>query len=94
MAQSKQTWPSEEGAKTIEVKVHEIRMGDVEDPDLMVAEPIYKWQQTEAGKYVMENSAPTPMWRRSVDIDSYGHKYMIFAYFTPKKLTYYKLKYE
>ena len=25
-------------------------MGDVEDPDLMVAEPIWKWQQTDAGE--------------------------------------------
>jgi len=87
------TWPSDE-ATIIEYKVYSILMGDVEDPDLMIAEPIYKWQQTEAGKYVMKNSAPTPMWRRSVDTNSYGHQYMIFAYFTPKQLTYYKLKYE
>jgi len=95
MVQSKQKWPSDtDEMKTIEYKVYSILMGDVEDPDLMIAEPIYKWQQTEAGKYVMENSAPTPMWRRSVDMNSYGHQYMIFAYFTPKQLTYYKLKYE
>ena len=93
MARLKQKWPSDE-TTTIEYKVHSIRMGDVEDPDLMVAQPIYEWQQTEAGKYVMENSAPTPMWRRSVDMNSYGQQYMIFAYFTPKQLTYYKLKYE
>ena len=78
---------------TVEHLVHKIRMGDVEDPDLMVAQPIYEWQQTDAGKYVMENSHPTPMWRRSIDMP-YGHQYMIFAYFTPQQLTYYKLKYE
>jgi hypothetical protein len=93
MIKLKQTWPSDEET-SIEYKVHSIRMGDVEDPDLFVAQPIYEWQQTEAGKYVMENSVPTPMWRRSVDMNSYGHQYMIFAYFTPKQLTYYKLKYE
>lgn len=80
--------------KTIECMVHSIRMGDCEDPDLFVAEPIYQWQQTEAGKYIMKNSAPAPMWRRTVDYDSYGHKYMIFAYLKPKQLTYWKLKYE
>ena len=83
-----------EEAVTVEHLVHSIRMGDVEDPDLMVAQPIWEWQQTEAGKYVMENSAPTPMWRRGVDMGTYGHKYMIFAYFTPEQLTYYKLKYQ
>ena len=35
----------------IKVVVHKIRMGDVEDPDLYVAEPIYNWQQTDAGKF-------------------------------------------
>ena len=35
--------------EAIEVDVHHINMGDVEDPDLMVAPAIYEWQQTEAG---------------------------------------------
>ena len=30
-------------------------MGDVDDIDVYVAEPIYKWQQTEQGKWVMQN---------------------------------------
>ena len=92
MAQSKQTWPYD--SETIEYRVYSIRIGDVEDPDLFVAEPIYKWQQTEAGKYVMENSAPSPIWRRSFDAESYGLTYLIFAYFTPEQLTYYKLRFE
>ena len=94
MANSKHPWPSKEGNSTIEVKVHEIRMGDVEDPDLFVAEPIWKWQQTEKGKYIMENSKPEPMWVRIADPSSYGYLYYIKAYLTPKQLTYYRLKYE
>ena len=94
MAQSKQLWPSDEDQKTIEYVVHSIRMGDVEDPDLMVAQPIYEWQQTDAGKYIMENSQPSPMWRRGYDEMSFGHQYVILAYFTPHQLTYYKLRFE
>ena len=30
-----------------EVKVHEIKIADIEDPDLFVASPIYDWQQTD-----------------------------------------------
>jgi hypothetical protein len=93
MVQSKQKWPSDE-ATAIEYKVHSIRMGDVEDPDLMVAQPIWEWQQTEAGKYVMKNSKPAPMWVRTVDYNSYGQLYAIKAYFTPHQLTYYKLRFE
>ena len=89
----KQTWPSDE-TTSIEYKVHSIRMGDVEDPDLMVAQPIYEWQQTEAGKYIMKNSLPTPMWNRTADPNTYGHLYTITAYLTPKQLTFYRLKYE
>jgi hypothetical protein len=76
------------------VVVHIIRMGDVEDPDLMVADPIWKWQQTDAGKWVMEHSTETPMWQRHVDINSFGYRYDIVAYLEGADLTYWKLKYE
>ncbi len=95
MDNSKLPWPSDpDDARTIEYIVHKIRMGDVEDPDLFVAQPIYEWQQTEMGKYIMENSKPEPMWLRSVDPGTYGYLYTIKAYLTPKQLTYWKLKYE
>jgi hypothetical protein len=74
--------------------VHIIKMGDVEDPDLFVAEPIWKWQQTEAGQWIMENAIDRPSWHRHVDHTSYGHIYQIRADLTPEQLTYYKLKFE
>jgi len=77
-----------------EVIVHSIMMGDVEDPDLFVAEPIYKWQQTDEGKWIMKNSLQQPMWRRVVDQATYGHRYDIIAYLEGSNLTYWKLKYE
>ena len=79
---------------TVEYLVHTIRMGDVEDPDLMVAQPIYEWQQTDAGKYVMQNSVPEPLWRRGINLKSYGQKYSIYAYLTPEQITYYELKFK
>ena len=109
MALSKQQWQSDTGLRpkyqihmsdigeeTVSIThvVHTIRMGDVEDPDLFVAQPIYEWQQTEAGKWIMENSNPTPSWHRQVDYTTYGHLYQIKAYLTHKQLTFWKLKYE
>jgi hypothetical protein len=79
---------------TITEVVHTIRMGDVEDPDLMIAQPIWEWQQTDAGKWIMENSNPAPSWHRNHDIYNYGYTYQIRAYLTHKQLTYYKLKFE
>ena len=88
-----QRWPSEEGACTIECKVHEIRMGDVEDPDLYAAEPLWQWQQTEAGRWVMEHAVEAPYWIRSVDHTSYGHRYRIVARLSEPNQTFFNLKF-
>ena len=77
-----------------QVIVHSIMMGDVEDPDLYVADPIYKWQQTDEGKWVMEKSVQKPMWVRNIDQNSWGYRYDIVAYLDGPDLTYWKLKYE
>ena len=77
-----------------EVIVHSIKMGDVEDPDIFVAEPIYNWQQTDEGKWVMEKSVEKPMWRRIIDPAHFGYRYDIVAYLDGADLTYWKLKYE
>ncbi len=95
MDKLKQLWqfdPSD--AKIIKQVVHTIKMSDVEDPDLLVSAPIWEWQQTEAGKWIMENSMVTPSWNRHLDPMTYGYSYNIVAYLTPKQLTYWKLKYE
>lgn len=70
-----------------EMVVHEFLMGDVEDPDLMAAEPLWKWQQSEFGQWVMKNAADTPTWHRMADIMTYGYKYSITAKFTGPALT-------
>lgn len=77
----------------VEIKVKSINMGDVEDPDLFIAQPIYEWQQTPAGKWVMDNSNPKPLWKRNPNQFS-GWTYEIFAYFTPEQRTYWTLKFE
>ena len=90
MDKSKQKWQSDR----IEYMVHTFHLADVEDPEIYVAEPIYKWQQTEAGKYIMEKSLPEPMWMRHINSNTYGYVYKILAYLTPEDLTYYKLRFE
>jgi hypothetical protein len=79
---------------TIECVVHTIQMSDVEDPDLFVADPIWKWQQTEEGKWIMEHSNPTPIWRRYHDLNNYGYSYSINAFLKSKDYVFWKLKYK
>lgn len=62
-----------------EVTVHEFTMGDVDDPDLYAAQPLWEWQQSEFGQWVMKNAADTPTWHRVADPTSYGYKYVITA---------------
>lgn len=83
-------WVKEHGP--LSVTVHKIRMGDVEDPDLYVAEPIYQWQQTEMGKWVMGNAVQEPMWQRQIDPSYMGWSYSIVAELSPKNYTYWWMK--
>ena len=80
--------------KIADVKVHEFNMGDVEDPDLYAAEPLYQWQQTEAGQWVMEHSVDTPFWHRMVNPYTYGYTYYIIARFKEQDHTYWALKWQ
>jgi len=78
---------------TKEICVHAFTMGDVEDPDLYAAEPLYQWQQSPQGDWVMKNAIEPPVWHRMVDNMYYGHKYIITATFVEKKLTEYYLRF-
>jgi len=75
------------------VTVHEFTMGDVEDPDLYAAEPMYQWEISEKGKWVMANAIETPTWNRMVDYNTYGYKYCIRAKLMGPALTEYLLRF-
>lgn len=78
----------------IKVVVFRFRMGDVEDPQIFAAEPLYEWENSEAGKWVIKNSVKTPSWHIVPNIDFYGNDIIVTAEFKPKEYTYWKLKYE
>ena len=78
--------------KFTDVKVHEFNMGDVEDPDLYAAEPLYQWQQTEAGQWIMSHAVETPFWHRMVNPYTFGWTYCVIARLNEKDQLYWKLK--
>ena len=71
--------------------VHHFLMGDVEDPDLYIASPIYNWQQTEHGSWVMKHGKD-PVYHTFADPVNFGYKVVITAYITPKRWTEYVLR--
>jgi hypothetical protein len=74
------------------VVVHRFRMGDVDDPDLYAAEPLWQWQQSDAGKFVMEHAIETPSWHRNHSAITYGYEYAIIAELEAKKLSEFYLR--
>jgi hypothetical protein len=69
-------------------------VNDVDDPDVYAGQPIYDWEQSEAGKWVMKNAYDKPSWHRQIDYTSYGYKYIIKADLTPEQITFFELKYK
>lgn len=71
--------------------VHRFVMGDVEDVEIYMAQPIYDWQQTDHGKWVMEHGKD-PQYHINADPVSYGYQIVITAHITPKRWTEYVLR--
>lgn len=85
-----------EGDRVEEVKtviVHQFSMGDVEDPDLFAAEPLYKWEQSDQGQWVMKNAVDVPSWHRIADPMSMGYRYQVRAKLAGPSLTEWLLRY-
>ena len=76
-----------------DICVHTFNVGDAEDPDLYAGEPIWKWQQTDAGKWIMENAIEPPYWARFIDHNQWGYNYKIMARLSEQNITYFKLKF-
>lgn len=72
--------------------VHKFTMSDVEDPELYVAQPIYEWQQTEHGKWVMKHGRDA-QYHMHVEPVTYGYRIVITAHITPKRWTEYCLRF-
>lgn len=73
--------------------VHKFLLGDVDDPEIYAAEPIFSWQQTEVGKWVMKNAIDI-YWVKSLDHNTFGYEYKIVAQFIEKDYVFWNLKYK
>jgi len=80
--------------KYLDVLVHTFRLGDVEDPDIYVAEPIWQWQQTEAGQWVMKHAVTEPYWTKRMDYHSYGYECNIIARLRESDAVFFNLKFK
>lgn len=76
------------------VTVHEfIIPADTDDPDIFAAQPLYEWEHSEKGQWVMKNACDHPEWQRMQDHLSWQYKYIIRAKFMGPALTEWLLRY-
>lgn len=74
------------------VVVHRFRIADVDDPDIYAAEPIWSWQQTDEGKFIMKNAIGQPKFHKQMNMEFMGYEYAITAELEKKKLSEFYLK--
>jgi hypothetical protein len=74
------------------VVVHTFRLGDVEDPELYAAQPLYEWELSEHGQWVMEHSRTNPLFNIRSDVNYMGYEISIVAELSDEDTTYHLLK--
>lgn len=60
----------------MQITFHEFGMGDVDDIDIYAAHPIYEWQQTPQGQWVMAH-ARNLKYYTSPDTNTFGYRVTI-----------------
>jgi len=76
-----------------EVIVHEFSIGDVDDPEIYAAFPLYEFECSEKGRWVMENAVRKPVWKTSpFPFLNYGIRYVVVAEFAEPEYTYWMLR--
>lgn len=73
--------------------VHQFKLSDVEDPDLHAAQPLWEWEQSEMGQWIMSRAVDTPEWHRQQSQFLYwGYEYCITAKLKDTDYTFWTLK--
>ena len=76
----------------IKLKVYEFPMGDVEDPEIYAAEPLYKFEKSEQGKWVMEHALEKPVFYIGPCMQTYGYRCRVEAVLSEEDATFFQLK--
>jgi hypothetical protein len=75
-----------------DICVHAFRTADVEDPDIMASEPLWQWQQSNQGQWIMAQAEAKPYWIRAIDHNTYGYQYRIMARLSEQMECFWRLR--
>lgn len=71
--------------------LHTFTISDCDDPDIHMAQPIYEWQQTPAGKFCMEKVTELEC-HTQMDHQAMSYRVAITGYLSGKNATLWALK--
>jgi hypothetical protein len=73
--------------------VHEFYLSDVEDPVILAGGPMWDWQQSKAGEWVIANAEEKPYWIKDLEFSTYSYRFRIMARLNEHNYTFFKLKF-
>lgn len=74
------------------VVVYRFKVSESEDPDLYASQPLWEWQNSDQGKFVMNNAVKTPIWQKQLDYASFCYNFAVVAELPKSKLSEYYLR--
>ena len=77
-----------------EIVVYRFQIPWSEDAILTAAEPLYAWEQSEAGKWVKAHAVETPRWERYTEHVAMNERFAILARLTEQDQTFFRLKFQ
>jgi len=75
-----------------DVCVYEFTLGDVDDPEIYAAAPIWDWQQSDPGCWVLEHAVNKPYYVQHMDVDILGYQFKIMARLSDRDQVFWRLK--
>lgn len=77
--------------KVVKVVVHTFYV-DSDDAILAAGQPLYEWQTSDAGKWIMEHAVEPPEWHRHTDHAQFREHFVVTARLKEKDYTFWALK--
>ena len=74
--------------------VHSFMMSDVDDPEIYAAQPLWEWEQSEQGQWVMEHAIEVPWFSMQTDLATYSYRCIVVARMSQQDQTFFKLKWK
>lgn len=78
--------------RVITAIVHRFRLIPIDDPIVEAADPILKWEHSEAGQWVMARSVEKPVWHQNSRLDTWETEFIITARLRETDYTFWVLK--